>query len=261
MLIILIGAELEENLGIRYMASSLESKGHQTEIIGFNSPQDIPGVVDRVVSMDPDIVGLSMVFTIRGPEFCNLAQALRNNEYQGHIIAGGPFASFNSERLLQDFPVIDSIALGEGEDLICSLVESFPDLSQVPGLCYRKMDGSIAINAMQSDSNDMDLLPFPKRSKLPTYFDKPMASLLSSRGCWRNCAFCSINAWYERVGRKNFRIRSVENVVREMKELYFKNGARIFNFQDDNFTCRMSKRPSAAFLICETNWKRKVSRK
>ena len=36
----LIGAELEENLGLRYMASSLESKGHRAEIIPFNSSQD-----------------------------------------------------------------------------------------------------------------------------------------------------------------------------------------------------------------------------
>ena len=34
------------------------------------------------------------------------------------------------------------------------------------------------------------------------------------------CAFCSINAWYERGGGKKFRIRSVENIVAEMIELY-----------------------------------------
>jgi hypothetical protein len=32
----LVGAELEENLGLRYMASSLESSGHRVEIIPFN---------------------------------------------------------------------------------------------------------------------------------------------------------------------------------------------------------------------------------
>jgi len=45
-----------------------------------------------------------MVFTGRGREFCHLAQALRRGGYQGHLIAGGPFASFNCERLLRDYP-------------------------------------------------------------------------------------------------------------------------------------------------------------
>ncbi len=32
-----------------------------------------------------------------------------------------------------------------------------------------------------------------------------------------------------------FRVRSIDNIVAEMKELYDKYGVRIFNFQDDNF--------------------------
>ena len=39
----------------------------------------------------------------------------------------------------------------------------------------------------------------------------------------------------QRGGGKKFRIRSVESIVAEVKELYFKYGVRIFNFQDDNF--------------------------
>lgn len=235
MLVALIGPELEENLGLRYMASSLESRGHEAEIIEFNSARDAPRAIDQVISINPEIAGLSMVFTIRGREFCSLAEALRDNKYLGHIIAGGPFASFNSEQLLHDFLAIDSIALGEGENLICNLADNLSDLSKVPGLCHRKSDGTVVINAMQYNLHDLDSLPFPKRSKLKTHFDKPLTNMLTSRGCWRNCAFCSINAWYERVGSKNFRARSIKNVVEEMKELYFRHGARIFNFQDDNF--------------------------
>ena len=87
----------------------------------------------------------------------------------------------------------------------------------------------------KGNPEDLDALAFPKRTTFHDYFDKRIASILSSRGCWRNCAFCSINAWYERGGGRKFRIRSVENIVAEMKELYFQHGVRIFNFQDDNF--------------------------
>lgn len=67
------GAELEENLGMRYMASSLESKGHEVKIIPFNSECDTQDVVRKVISLSPKIVGLSMVLTGRGRGFCRLA--------------------------------------------------------------------------------------------------------------------------------------------------------------------------------------------
>ncbi|GAG29557.1 unnamed protein product, partial [marine sediment metagenome] len=229
------GTELEENLGLRYMASALERNGHQVEIVPFNSEHDILHVVEQVVAFAPQITGLSMVFTGRAREFCRLAQALREGGYCGHLIAGGHFASLNCKRLLQDFTAFDSVGLGEGEELICTLADHLDEISRIPGLCYRKSDGSVTINPSTGNPDNLDALPFPKRTTFHNYFDKPIASILSSRGCWRNCAFCSINAWYKRGGGKKFRLRSVENIVAEMKELYFHYGARIFNFQDDNF--------------------------
>jgi anaerobic magnesium-protoporphyrin IX monomethyl ester cyclase len=231
----LIGAELEENLGLRYMAAALESVGHEVLIIPFATGYEIPDVVRQVIENDPDITGLSMVFTGRGREFCRLAQELRRSGYRGHLIGGGPFASFNCERLLKDYPEFDSIGLGEGEELICALAANLGDLAKVSGICYRRPDGSIALNPSTGNPDNLDALPFPKRTTFHAYFDKPIASVLTSRGCWRECAFCSINAWYQRGGGKRFRIRSVESIVAEMKDLYFQHGVRIFNFQDDNF--------------------------
>jgi anaerobic magnesium-protoporphyrin IX monomethyl ester cyclase len=235
MKISLVGAELEENLGLRYMASVLERDGHEVDIVAFNSEDDLARAAAQIVASGSAIAGFSMVFTGRAREFCRLAQTLREEGYRGHIVAGGHFASFNAERLLRDFPAIDSIALGEGEELICALATRLDDVPGISGLCYRAVDGSIVTNPSKGNPEDLDALPFPKRTTFHEYYGKPIASILSSRGCWRNCAFCSINAWYERGGGRKFRIRSVENIVAEMKELYFDYGVRIFNFQDDNF--------------------------
>jgi len=146
MKIALVGAELEENLGIRYIAAALERRGHQADIIAFNEARDTDAVVRAVVATAPDITGLSMVFTARAREFCALATALREAGYRGHIIGGGPFASFNCERVLLDFPAFDSIGLGEGEDLMCALAERLDDVPGVAGLCYRDARGQPAIH-------------------------------------------------------------------------------------------------------------------
>ena len=235
MKVALVGAELEENLGLRYMAAALEERGHQVELVPFNSEHDILTAAKQVTAYAPEITGLSMVFTGRAREFCRLAETLRELGYQGHLIAGGHFACLNGERLLRDFPAFDSVALGEGENIICNLADQLDDLSRVSGLCYRLSDGTIEVNPSPGNPENLDALPFPKRTTFQNYFGKPIANILSSRGCYRDCAFCSINAWYKQGGGKKFRLRSIENLVAEMKELYFRHQIRIFNFHDDNF--------------------------
>ena len=134
----LIGAELEENLGLRYMAAVLEAAGHQVRIIPFNAERDLAQTVTQTLEFSPDIAALSMIFTSRGREFCHLAQALRDQSFSGHITAGGHFAALNCRQLLEDFPAFDSIGLGEGEEIICQLADRLSNLHEVAGLCYRE---------------------------------------------------------------------------------------------------------------------------
>ena len=40
---------------------------------------------------------------------------MRRAGFAGHLTCGGHFATFNSDRLLDAAPAIDSVVLGEGE--------------------------------------------------------------------------------------------------------------------------------------------------
>src|ERR1039457_3835160 len=53
MRVALVGAELEENLGLRYMASALERNGHQTEIVPFKSEHDTASAVRQIAALVP----------------------------------------------------------------------------------------------------------------------------------------------------------------------------------------------------------------
>jgi radical SAM superfamily enzyme YgiQ (UPF0313 family) len=257
MKVVLIGAELEENLGLRYIASSLEVCGHSVAIVPFNSEQDQESAMRQALTFEPEIAGLSMVFTSRAREFCRLARRIREAGFRGHVIAGGPFASFNCERLVTEFPDFNSVALGEGEELMCRLAENLDHPERVPGLCYRDDSGRVRTNPAIGNPDKLDQLPWPKRTTFHSYFDKPIASVLTSRGCWRECAFCSINAWYERGGGKKFRIRSVESIVAEVSDLYHRHGIRIFNFQDDNFFLPNPVKAAERFTIIRDELQRR----
>ena len=78
--------------------------------------------------------------------------------------------------------------------------------------------------------------PWPTRPEVfQTYLGLPIANMLSSRGCYGRCSFCSIRAWYRQNPGKELRQRSAADVAREMAALYHDRGIRIFNFHDDNF--------------------------
>src|SRR5262245_31375154 len=116
----LIGPEFEENLSLRYLASSLQHAGYRTEILAFNEEQELPEIATRLAdSLDsPLLVGLSLAFQWRAKDFLALAMALRDAGYKGHITAGGHFATFACHDILRDFPELNSICRQESEETI-----------------------------------------------------------------------------------------------------------------------------------------------
>ena len=234
----LIGAEIEENLSLRYIESSLKADGHKVSIIRFNSRHDMPRALELLIDSKAEIAGFSMVFTARAAEFVDLAKAVRKSGYTGHIIAGGHFAAFNAEIILNDTKAIDSVAVGEGESIMKNLAACAGDLSAVPGLIWRGHDGAIVKNISSVPPADLDSLPFPEHKNPPDmYHGLPVANILSSRGCNSSCSFCSISAWHRLCGGDRLRLRDPQKIADEMAQLYSK-GYRIFNFHDDNFVLK-----------------------
>ena len=237
----LIGPELEENLSLRYVASSAEAAGWRTEIVPFNEPRHLPRALSRVLDAEepPLAVGISVAFQWRAVEMLALAMGLREAGYRGHITVGGHFATFAAEDLLRDFTEIDSICRHEGEEtfveLLAALREGKP-LHDIAGLATRGGDGTVQVGAMRHPP-DLASLPLPARHGVPKQcFGHSLAPLISSRGCYANCSFCCIASWHEQtLPGKRYRVRSPEEVADEMVQMQAERGIEIFIFHDDNF--------------------------
>ena len=235
MKIALVGAEIEENLALRYIGASLKQAGHEVELYDFHERDQIDGVADGITASGPELVGLSMIFTARSREFVELAETIRGRGYAGHLTAGGHFASLHAQALLQDCSALDTVIHGDGEEPMVELAASLEHPEAVAGVTLRG-DDEVRSTARRPNLDDLDARPWPMRpARLHQYLGHPIANLLSSRGCYASCAFCSIRAFQERNGGKRFRQRRVEAVADEMAALYHQRGVRIFNFQDDNF--------------------------
>src|SRR5688500_4339551 len=90
----LIGSELEENLSLRYLASSVDAAGFESEIFAYNRWEDRAQIIDAVAARNPLVTGISIPFQHRAQELLDLSTELRARGYGGHIVAGGHFATF-----------------------------------------------------------------------------------------------------------------------------------------------------------------------
>ena len=238
--IALIGPEIEENLSLRYLASSLARAGYRSEIIPFTGEDEFEAALEGVLgsATPPMLVGLSLAFQWKATETLALAVALRERGYTGHITAGGHFATFACRELLQDFHELNSIVRQEGEHTLVALLDALRSqqlLDDIPGLAFRR-DDAVIVTALPSNP-DLAALPSPDRRGEPAAcFDHRIAPLVSSRGCYANCTFCCIAAWHEQtLPGKRYRVREPDAVAAEMVEMQRTRGIEIFVFHDDNF--------------------------
>jgi len=232
----LVGFEDQDNLGLRYLSSSLRQRGHRTSIVTITGG---PGpLLEAVRDLDPDIVGFSLIFQYLVPQFAELLAQLRAAGVCAHFIMGGHYASFEPEGLLNAIPELDSVARFEGEDTIVDLAEMISaglSWKDVHGIAYRT-GAEIVLTPVRPGRRDLDELPWPDRDNI-NYSRQglPLASIIGGRGCPWKCSFCSIITFYRGNGTSGRRRRSPELIVDEIEYLHKERGARILLWQDDDF--------------------------
>jgi len=237
MRVLLAGPDFEENLSVRYLASSLQAEGHDPLLAVFNSSDDVERVAEE--AGETEIVGLSVCFQSRAQEFIGLARRIKQLYPEKLIVAGGHYASCAAEALLEHHPELDIIVIHEGEQTLVEILRAAANLKdglpKITGIGYRE-DGQVRFTPKRRTLDDLDTLPFPERSgRIHSIAGVPTSFLMGSRGCYENCAYCCITTLHNLAPGKKFRQRSVELIADEMAELYRERGTRQFVFHDDNF--------------------------
>jgi radical SAM superfamily enzyme YgiQ (UPF0313 family) len=137
-----------------------------------------------------------------------------------------------------NFSLMDVAIRQEPEHTIVELAQAVSagkrDFSSISGLSWKNDSGKIIHNKERPFAKDLDQLPFPARHRLDGYEKMPahcFQGIYGSRGCPFDCVFCGchISMGYQP------RIRSAENLIEEIAEVYRKYGTRYFYVCDDNF--------------------------
>lgn len=242
--VVLVGAEFEENLSLRYLAAALAQDGLDSVLVAFNDAAQAGALVREIAALDPPVVGVSVPFQLRAREFLELAQRLRAAGCRAHITVGGHFATFEYENILRAFPAVDSVVRHEGELTFKELCRRVLAAEPVTGLAGAITRGPAGIvDGGKRALPPLDALPFPDRRGSPhAVMGVPTAPLVGSRGCYADCSFCCIYAYAENADGARYRRRSPENVAAEMRREYEGRGVRLFIFHDDNFFVPSAKK-------------------
>ena len=239
-------------IGLMYIASYLRKHAphHDIKLIDANllrySQEDIK---KEVMDYQPDIVGMTVLTTMLY-DFLETMKTVKSVSKDIYIAVGGAHASNHVDETM-DLPEVDFIGLGEGEILFCELMyalEGKRDFKNIEGLIYRDKNGNVVKNSGIGYISDLNSLPHPAFDLLPyeKYYSMigtgtPTGVLCSSRGCPHKCTYCSKLF-------NDYRARSAENIIEEMK-LYYDQGIREFMFFDDMFNITAKRAKTVAEAI------------
>ncbi|MBP8591243.1 radical SAM protein [Candidatus Shapirobacteria bacterium] len=224
----------EECLGLEYLAAESIEHGHRVDYLdAWMSGLDLKQTGQRVLEKKPDVVGISPSMD-SFPIVTELVSFLRSQQYEGQIVLGGIYASFEADSLLAAIgPQIDGILAGEADETFQKFLQA-GNIRDVPGAIYWQK-GRIIRNPRQEVDDNLDLLPLPHRETLPLVRKlKTPSHVMGSRGCRGNCSFCSVACYQKFSTEKRWRGRSPESIVAELVDLS-KRGEDMVKLVDDNF--------------------------
>lgn len=234
--VVLIGFKRLGNLGLGYLAATLEAQGYEVEVADFEDPPQ--ALLETIRRTDPVLVGFSLIFQFYIDRFEALASYLRGAGVSCHFTVGGHYPSLSPGQTLDLMPQLDSIVRFEGELTLLELVDRLSmgsDWRDIEGIVRRDGDATIE-NPDRPLMPDLDDLPLPHRVvDTRLILGRTTTQLIASRGCARKCSFCSIHMFYRSAPGKVVRTRSPREVAREMRMLHDDLGATVMLFQDDDF--------------------------
>jgi len=243
-------------LNIALLASFIRQRGdYDCVLVDFETTQ-ISSVTDMaqiVLAPCPKYVCITTL-TPRFPAVVRMAQEIKRLDPAVTIIVGGPHVTGSPQTALYDG--ISYGIIGEGEEALLELLDTLEagrGPSSVENLIYRDGTGT-RINGMRPFVKNLDEMPFPAWDLMnledyvdPVYFKGRHLAIFSGRGCPYDCTFCASRVTW----RRKLRLRSVENVMDEIRHIVDVLGVRNLMFWDDTFAANKKRATSICNRIIE----------
>ncbi len=200
--------------------------GVKVSIAEYTINQRMQDVLSDIYKRKPDAIGLSCYiwnWSMIQELLLELPKLLPKTD----IWLGGPEISYDGPTVLQQFPQVKGIMVGEGEETFRELIEWYAkdktfDVDKIPGLFLRS--GYTPVR----EPMDMNKLPF-LYNELETFHNR-IVYYESSRGCPYRCSYCLSSI------EKKVRLRDIDIVKKEL-QFFLDHDVRQVKFVDRTFNC------------------------
>lgn len=231
----LVRRDMHIPLGPLYLATILKREGHDVKMVRPQKVEDLSGMINV------DIICLSGT-SLEYPMNVECALWIKLFYPMIKIFLGGSHATAMNGNISRSV-LFDKICVGEGEATILEMIKDVE----------RKGIGQFYFS--NGLNEDLDTIPFPDRSLIEgdygnnifvnrkSYNNKGSESIITSRGCSYNCAFCATHAMWN--GKTRY--RSIHNIVSEIKQIIKSTGRKQFAFWDDNLTINKKR----CLVLCD----------
>jgi radical SAM superfamily enzyme YgiQ (UPF0313 family) len=231
-------------VGIAFLAAYLRQHNIQVALIDAVVERlSYEEIADYLKRTKPLIVGVSCLTENRYASVELLKEAKKQLP-DILTILGGIHPSFTDEIMLKNYPFVDLVCRGEGEETLLEIVRKVKarqSWKEVLGISYLK-DGQVVRNSNREFIADLDSLPFPaydllSMEKYPEPPDLKISGakscvITTSRGCPMGCRFCATTKYWGSV----LRASSVQYLFDQVQWLNKEFGVNYIRFVDDLFT-------------------------
>ena len=239
------------NHGIACVGGNVDA-GHEVFLIDLVRKRGrmVPYLTKTLKRIKPDLVGLSAMTWQYGTCLA-LMRLIRTLLPEVKIALGGYHATLMYEEIAASPAAagFDCLVRGEGEETFRRLVNALAGedrLEAIPSLSFKGAEGWVHNEA--GGLCDLANLRRPIRDGRRLtggyhfmYFR--IEVLETSRGCTRNCNFCSIQHMYGR----SYRTYPLARILAELDEIYFQKRTRLVFITDDN----MVLNPQWVTALCD----------
>lgn len=231
--VLLIGINakyIHSNLAVHSLKAYADRYKENIEIVEYTINHYKDFILGDIFKKKPDIIGFSSyIWNIE--LVTGIISELQKVLPDTHIWLGGPEVSYRPNEVLEEYPYVKGIVIGEGEVSFLNIMEHYLDnekaLSEIRGILYRDENGDIISNPA-AEVLDMSTIPFPYPEL--DKFENRIIYYESSRGCPFSCSYCLSSV------EKRVRFRNVELVKEELQHLMDCKVPQV-KFVDRTFNC------------------------
>jgi radical SAM superfamily enzyme YgiQ (UPF0313 family) len=224
----------EPPLGPLYIASALEEVGVEVDFRDFQIEEGAHGfdgeALARFLNGHHEVVAISC-FVDMLPAVIDATRRVHRKRPDTVFILGGPGPTAAARRILEEYPWIDGVVKGEGEETIADWVrfKRGERPGPVSGMAHRQ-EGGIVEGPSRPRMRDLGEIPLPAYH-LVDWTRYTNARLITTRGCSYKCSFCDVTALW---GNRSV-YRDLEATVAEMELLRDRYGKNTVGIVDDTF--------------------------